>query len=84
MSANAMMKKQGLFFSPKKSFELLVYNEQMVAAFADFSCSKPKRCKDTYTLNVLHFIDGSTLKGRESLDLSKSSDSATKSSNVDS
>jgi len=64
MSTNAMMKKQGLFFSLEKGFKLLVYVDQMVAAFADFGCSKPKCHKDNYTLNVLQYIDGSTSKSK--------------------
>jgi len=37
----------------------------MASAFADFGCSKPKRRKDTYALNVLDFIDDSASEGKE-------------------
>jgi hypothetical protein len=44
-------------------------------AFADFGCSKPNLHKNTHALNVLQFIEGSTSKGRESLDSSKTFES---------
>jgi len=51
----------------------------MAMAFADFGYSKPKCHKDTYALNVLQFIDGSTSEDRESFDSLKTFDSTTKS-----
>lgn len=38
-------------------FHLLVYAKQMISMFACFNCSKSKCQKDTYTLNVIKFID---------------------------
>ncbi len=77
MSASAKLKNQSILISPKKPFDLPVYAQQMAKAFADFGCSKPKRRKDTYALNVLQFIDGSASEGTESSNSSKTSDSAT-------
>lgn len=37
----------------EKTFELQIYTKKMTSAFAEFGCSKPKRHKDTYALNVL-------------------------------
>jgi hypothetical protein len=74
-----MMKNQNLLYSPEKSFHLPIYAEQMASAFADFGCSKPKRRKDTYALNVLQFIDGSASEGRETSESSTNDDSATES-----
>jgi len=54
----------------------------MATTFADFGYSKPKHLKDTYALNVSHFIDGSAFDGRESSSLSKTSNSATKSTTI--
>jgi len=79
MSAKVIMKRKGLFPRLEKPFDLPVYAEQIATAFVDFSCSKPKRRKDMYALNVLQFIDGSASKGRESFDSLKTSDFATKS-----
>jgi len=53
MSIDAIMKKQSLFSNSKKTFDLPIYAGQMAMAFVDFGCSKPKRYKDTYVLNVL-------------------------------
>jgi hypothetical protein len=77
MSPDPMMKKQSLLCSPEKTYELPIYANQMATAFVDFGCSKPKRRKDTYALNVLQFIDGFASEGRESSDSSKSFESAT-------
>jgi len=66
------MKTCSLLFSPEKPFHLSVYAAQMASAIADFGCSKPKRRKDTYALNVLDLIDGSASKGRETLESSSS------------
>jgi len=66
------METRSLLFSPKKPFHLLVYAAQMASAFADFGCSKPKRRKNTYALNVLDFIDGSAFEGRETSESSSS------------
>jgi len=82
MQADAIMPRESLFISPEKTFELPVYAKQLASAFADFGCSKPKRCKDTYALNVLQFIDGSASEGRESSESSTGSDFATKSTAI--
>ncbi len=65
--------------SPEKPFQLPVYAEQMASAFADFGCSKPKRRKDTYALNVLQYVDVSASEGRESSESSMTSNSASES-----
>jgi hypothetical protein len=79
MSSDTMMMKQSPLFSPKKTFHLPLYAEQMALAFVDFSCSKLKRRKDTYAQNVLEFIDGCASKHRETSDSSTNEDSATES-----
>jgi hypothetical protein len=79
MPVDAIMTKQSLFISPEKTFELPIYAEQMASAFAEFGCFKPKRCKDTYALYVLQYMDGFVSEGRESSETSMGSDSATES-----
>ena len=79
MLQDAIMPKHSLLINPEKSFELPIYANQMASAFAKFGCSKPKCCKDTYAVDVLLFIDRSTLEGRESSKSSSSSDSRTES-----
>ncbi len=76
MSADLISKKQSLLISPEKPFELPIYAEQLASAFADFGCSKPKRCKDTYALNVLQFVDVLAFEGSESPESSTGSDSS--------
>ena len=71
------MPKQSLFISPEKPFELPVYAEQMASALAEFGCSKPKRRRATYALNVLQYLDVSASEGRESSGSSIDSDSST-------
>jgi len=66
------METHSLFFSPEKPFHLSVYAAQMASTFAELGCSKPKRHKDTYALNVLDFIDGSASEGRETSESSSS------------
>ncbi len=75
MSANVMMKNQSLLCSPEKPFQLPIYAEQIASAFVDFGCSKPKRKKETYALNVLEFIDRSASEDRETSDSSTNEDS---------
>ena len=77
MLQDAVMQDQNLFISPEKTFELPVYAKQMASAFVDFGCSKPQRCKDTYAVVVLQFIDGSASKGRESSESSGDLESTT-------
>ena len=76
MLEDAVMQNQNVLISPEKTFELLVYANQMASAFTESGCSKPQRCKDAYAVAVLQFIDGSASEGREtseSLGYSKSS-----------
>jgi len=70
MSTDGLMKTQSLLLSPEKSFHLSVYAEQMASAFAEFKCSKPKRCNDIYTLNILDYIGGRASDGRKTLESS--------------
>ena len=77
MLQDALMQDQNLLISPEKTFELLVYAKQMASSFAEFGCSKPKRCKDGYAIAVLQFIDGSASEGRESSESSRDLESMT-------
>ena len=77
MLEDAVMKNQNLLISPEKTFELLVYTNQMASAFAEFGCSKPHRHRDGYAVAVLQFIDGSASEGRESSESSRDSESST-------
>ena len=81
MLAEAIEKKKWLIVSPEKPFHLPQYAEQMASAFASFGSSKPKRCKNTYALNVLQYVDVSASEGRESSESSTESDSVTESTN---
>ena len=77
MLQDAVMKNQNLLISPEKTFELPVYANQMASAFAESGCCKPQRCKDTYAVAVLQFIDGSASEGRETSESSGDSESST-------
>ena len=77
MLHNAVMQNRNVLISPEKTFELLVYANQMASSFADFGCSKSKRRKDDYAVAVLQFIDGSASEGRESSESSEDLDSMT-------
>ena len=79
MPTNAIIPPQSLLISPEKSFELLAYAQQMASAFTNFGCSKPKRRKDTYALNVLQFVDVSASERGESSESSSGSDSVAES-----
>jgi len=74
MFAKATLRKRRLFLSPKKSFNVPLYAEQMVL---EFGSSKPNKCRDTYVLNVLEFLDVSTSKGKETSESSTDKDSTT-------
>ena len=77
MIQDALTQDRNLLISPEKTFELPVYAKQMASSFAEFGCSKPKHCKDSYAVAVLQFIDGSASEGRESSESSGDSDSMT-------
>jgi len=68
-----------LILSTEKPFDLPVYAEQIASAFVEFGCKETKRRTNPYALNVLEFIDGSALEGREISESSSSEGSATKS-----
>ena len=53
MLEDAVMQNQNPLISLEKTFELPMYASQMASSFADFGCSKPKRCKDGYAVAVL-------------------------------
>jgi len=66
-------------FNPEKSYDLLVYAKKMALAFAKFGSKKQKRCKDTYTLNVLQYVDVSASERRENSESSVAEDFAAES-----
>jgi len=43
-------------------------------AFAEFGSKKQKRCRDTYALNVLQYVDVSTSKGHKTSESSTTED----------
>ena len=77
MLEDAVMQNQNLLISPEKTFELLVYANQMATAIAEFGCSRLHRRKDAYAIAVLQFIDGSASEGREPLESLGDSESST-------
>ena len=77
MLEDAVMQNQNLLISPEKTFELPIYANQMISAFAESDCSKPQHHKDAYTIAILQFMNGSTSKGRESSESSGDSKSTT-------
>ena len=53
MLHDAMMQNRNVLISPEKTFELPVYAKKMASSFVDFDCSKSKRRKDGYAVDVL-------------------------------
>jgi len=79
MSTKPNRPTQRLILNPEKSFILPVYAEQIASQCVEFGCSKPKKCRDTYALNVLEFLDVSASEGSKTLESSTNDDSRTES-----
>jgi len=76
MSVDMVRHIQRLILSPEKSFDLLMYVEQVALAYAKFGTAKNKHHKSKFALNILEFIDGFASEGRETSDSSTNEDSA--------